>query len=304
MLKKGLHILNHRNFILSLSLILGFILGENTILLADYSVWILALVMVFATSGFAFSDWKPWTKTLGQITHAFFLNYILFGLLLIGSGYLFFSDEMMIAGLVLLALSPPGPSVVPFTAVMKGDLKYAVTGVFGLHLLSIVVTPFALMWLLGKSAISPEAVIIIMAKVIVGPLIISRFLRHSKIYPTVEKVRGHVINWGFFLVVMPIVGLSKGLILGNPEFLWLNILIFTVLMFGGGLLFNLISKLLKIDNGRTIAANLMFTTKSSAFAAVASFTLLPRETALPAAVHAIFVTLYFIVYDGLVKRNR
>jgi hypothetical protein len=103
---------------------------------------------------------------------------------------------------------------------------------------------------------------------------------------------------------MPIVGLSKGLILGNPEFLWLNILIFTVLMFGGGLLFNLISKLLKIDNGRTIAANLMFTTKSSAFAAVASFTLLPRETALPAAVHAIFVTLYFIVYDGLVKRNR
>ncbi|PLW91891.1 MAG: hypothetical protein C0592_13525, partial [Marinilabiliales bacterium] len=218
--------------------------------------------------------------------------------MLIGSGYLLFSDEMMVAGLILLAVSPPGPSVVPFTAVMKGDLKYAVSGVFGLHLLAILVTPFALIFLLGKSAISPEAVVIIMAKVIVGPLIISRFLRHRKVYPKVEKMRGHFINWGFFLVVMPIVGLSKNLILSNPAYLWYNIIIFTVLMFGGGLVFNLISKALKNSTGRIIASNLMFTTKSSAFAAVASFTLLPRETALPAAVHAIFVTVYFIVYDG------
>ena len=187
---------------------------------------------------------------------------------------------------------------------MKGDLKYAVSGVFGLHLLAILVTPFALIFLLGKSAISPEAVVIIMAKVIVGPLIISRFLRHRKVYPKVEKMRGHFINWGFFLVVMPIVGLSKNLILSNPAYLWYNIIIFTVLMFGGGLVFNLISKALKNSTGRIIASNLMFTTKSSAFAAVASFTLLPRETALPAAVHAIFVTVYFIVYDGIIKRKK
>jgi hypothetical protein len=48
----------------------------------------------------------------------------------------------------------------------------------------------------------------------------------------------------------------------------------------------------------------MFTTKSSAFAAVASFSLLPRETALPAAIHAVFVTVYFIVYESILRKTK
>jgi hypothetical protein len=47
----------------------------------------------------------------------------------------------------------------------------------------------------------------------------------------------------------------------------------------------------------------MFTTKSSAFAAVASFSLLPRETALPSAIHAVFVTLYFIIFEMVMRRK-
>lgn len=299
-----LKFLNHRNFILSLSLVLGFILGDYTELLASVSVWILAVVMVFATSGFAFSEWKPWKQTAGIIFQSFLLNYVLFGIVLIGAGYLLFSNELMIIGVILLAVSPPGPSVVPFSAVMKGDVRYAVTGVFGLHLLAIAITPIALFFLLGESAISPMSVVVIMLKVIVGPLIISRVLRHPKLLPTVEKIRGNVINWGFFLVVMPIVGLSKGLIMKSPDLVLLNSLLFLSLMFGGGMLFNFVASKMGAKQNRVIAANLMFTTKSSAFAAVASFTLLPRETALPAAVHAVFVTVYFIVYDSAIRKMK
>lgn len=303
MLKQIARIVNHRNFILSLSLVMGFLLGENTAGLASVSVWILALVMVFSTSGFSFSEWKPWKQTAGIMLQSFLLNYLLFGILLIGVGFLFFSSELMITGLILLAVSPPGPSVVPFTAVMKGDVRYAVTGVFGLHLLAIAITPIALYFLLGESAISPMAVVVIMLKVIVGPLIVSRLLRHPKLLPTVEKIRGNVINWGFFLVVMPIVGLSKGLILQSPDLVLLNSLLFFALMFGGGFLFNLVATKLGAKQNRIVAANLMFTTKSSAFAAVASFSLLPRETALPAAIHAVFVTVYFIVYESVLRKS-
>ncbi len=303
MLKQIARIVNHRNFILSLSLVMGFLLGENTAGLASVSVWILALVMVFSTSGFSFSEWKPWKQTARIMLQSFLLNYLLFGILLIGVGFLFFSSELMITGLILLAVSPPGPSVVPFTAVMKGDVRYAVTGVFGLHLLAIAITPIALYFLLGESAISPMAVVVIMLKVIVGPLIVSRLLRHPKLLPTVEKIRGNVINWGFFLVVMPIVGLSKGLIMQSPDLVLLNSLLFFALMFGGGFLFNLVATKLGAKQNRIVAANLMFTTKSSAFAAVASFSLLPRETALPAAIHAVFVTVYFIVYESVLRKS-
>ncbi len=296
--------LNHHNFILSLSLILGFLLGDYTEYIASISVWFLALVMIFSTSGFAFSEWKPWKQTAEIIVQSFLLNYVLFGILLIGVGFMLFSNELMITGIILLAVSPPGPSVVPFSAVMKGDVRYAVTGVFWLHLLAIAITPIALFFLLGESAISPMSVVVIMLKVVVGPLIISRLLRHPKLLPTVEKIRGNVINWGFFLVVMPIVGLSKGLIMQSPDLVLLNSLLFFVLMFGGGFLFNFVASKLGAKQNRIIAANLMFTTKSSAFAAVASFSLLPRETALPAAIHAVFVTVYFIVYESLLRKTK
>lgn len=304
MAKQIIQILNHRNFILSLSILIGFALGDLSQILAELSIWVLALVMVFASSGFAFSDWKPWKKTMGMIAHAFLVNYLIFGFLLIVGGYLFFNDELMISGFILLAVSPPGASVVPFSAAMKGDIKYAISGVFGLYTLSILITPLALIWLLGSSAINPQTIIIIIIKIIIIPLLISRFLRNKKILPKVEKVRGSVINWGFFLIIIPIIGLSKELILNNPNLVLLNILLFAIIMFGGGFIFNLISNIFHVSKKRTIASNLMFTTKSSAFAAVAAFGFLPAEAALPAAINTIFIIIYFIVYDGIMSRGK
>ena len=67
-------------------------------------------------------------------------------------------------------------------------------------------------------------------------------------------------------------------------------------------LFNIISNKLKVERSTTIAANLLFTTKSSAFAAVASFSLVPPEAGLPLAIHAVFITLYFIIYDFILNK--
>ncbi|HBG71631.1 MAG: hypothetical protein A2W93_08310 [Bacteroidetes bacterium GWF2_43_63] len=303
MLNKLLKIINDRNFILILSLLLGFILGDYTVHLASVSVWILAIVMVFATSGFSFKEWRPLSKTIKIVGISFLLNFVVFGLLLLGAGLILFDDKLMITGIMLLVISPPGPSVIPFTAVMKGNVSFAVTGVFGLHLISILVTPLALLLLLGDSMISPQSVIVIITTVIVAPLIISRILRRTPLLPTIGKIRGHVINWGFFLIIMPIVGMSKTLILKSPELVLINSFIFATVMFGGGFLFNVIARRIRVDQPTIIAANLIFTTKSSAFAAVASFMLVPPEAGLPLAMHAVFVTLYFIIFDSIVNKK-
>ncbi len=192
-----LKIFTNRNFILLLSLVLGFILGDYTVHLASVSVWILALVMVFPTTGFSFTDWRPIGKTIRIVGVSFLLNFVIFGLLLFGAGLLFFEDKLMITGILLLVISPPGPSVIPFTAAMKGNLSFAVTGVFGLHLISIIVTPIALLLLLGDSAISTQSVLTIIITVIVFPLIISRILRRTRLMPAIKTIRGHVINWNF-----------------------------------------------------------------------------------------------------------
>ncbi|HPB03005.1 MAG: hypothetical protein AB7V36_01340 [Bacteroidales bacterium] len=299
-----LKIFNNRNFILLLSLILGFIMGDYTVHLATVSVWILALVMVFATTGFSFSDWRPIGKTIRIVGISFLLNFVVFGLLLFGAGLLFFDNELMITGILLLVISPPGPSVIPFTAAMKGNISFAVTGVFGLHLISIIITPIALLLLLGNSTISTQSVLTIITTVIIIPLIISRILRRTPLMSSIEKIRGHVINWGFFLIIMPIIGMSKSMIIAQPTMVLTNSLLFAAVMFGGGLLFNIVSKKIRLDKPTTIAANLIFTTKSSAFAAVASFSLVPPEAGLPLAMHAVFVTLYFIIFDFIINKKQ
>jgi len=304
MLNMLLKIINNRNFILLSALVLGFILGDYTVHLATVSVWILALIMVFATSGFGFSEWQPISKTIKIVGISFLLNFVVFGLLLLAAGFILFENKLMLTGIMLLVISPPGPSVIPFTAVMKGNVSFAITGVFGLHLISIVVTPLALLLLLGDSMISPQSVIGIITTVIVVPLIISRIIRRTRLLPAIEKIRGDVINWGFFLIIIPIVGMSKTLILKSPELVLINSFIFAGIMFGGGFLFNKIAHRIKLDQPTTIAANLIFTTKSSAFAAVASFSLVPTETGLPLAIHAVFITLYFMIFDFIINKNR
>lgn len=299
-----LKIFNNRNFILLLSLILGFIMGDYSIHLASFSAWILALVMVFATTGFNFSDWRPIGKTIRIVGISFLLNFVIFGLLLFGAGLLFFDNELMITGILLLVISPPGPSVIPFTAVLKGNVSFAITGVFGLHLISIILTPIALILLLGNSNISPQSVLSIITTVIVVPLIISRILRRTPLMPAIAKIRGHVINWGFFLIIIPIIGMSKTMIVAQPGMVLANSLMFAAVMFGGGFLFNIVSKKIRLDKPTTIAANLIFTTKSSAFAAVASFSLVPPEAGLPLAMHAVFVTLYFIIFDFIINKKQ
>jgi bile acid:Na+ symporter, BASS family len=294
-----LSLINHRNFLLSFALILGLILGDNTWILPQISVYVLAVVMVFATVDFSFGIFKKPLLSLKILGWTFTLNYLIFGgIILLISRYLFPGNELWI-GCVLLAASPPGPSVVPFTAIMKGDISTGVIGLFGLHLLALIAAPLIFVLFTGSSIIDPAVILIILAKTVVAPIIVSRPLRHPKVLPVIQKVKGKVINWGFFLIIVPIVGQSTHVMSMNPQLIWQSILLFLITMFLSAFLFNIISLKLKVDRAKIIAYSFFLTTKSSAFAAVVVFAMEDKVAGIPAAVHAFFVTLFFLAYSSL-----
>lgn len=305
-MQRILSIVNHRDFVLTLALIMGFLLGEKTQPLAELSVYSLALVMVFSTTGFSFRSWYPPGPAVRTFLHAAFLNFVLFGLLLILFGWLFFSSEHYFPfyiGLVLVAASPPGPSVIPFSSMLQGDNAYAVTGVFGLHLLAIVLSPLMLLLFLGQSLINPFSIVEIMAKLIILPLIISRILRHPKVLPGVEKIRNTVVKWGFFLVIAPIVGMSASLFVEEPLSVLKIAAVVFLMMFVPGIIYHLLMIRLGKSRSFIISSTLMMVIKSSAFAAVTAFTFFSGDAgvALPAAVVSVFVTLFIIFYSFVVR---
>lgn len=303
---KWIKIFNHRDFVLTLALGVGLILGERTQFLAEISVYTLAFVMVFATTGFSFSNWRPLSNALKPIGWAVLLNYVVFGLAIIGLGWAFFRNESGIPyffGIVLLAAAPPGPSVIPFATMLRGDDNFSVAGVFGLHLVAMVLTPLMLFLFLGDSMINPLEILKIMIQLIGIPLIISRFLRHQKILPGVIRVRDTIIKWGFFLVIVPIMGMSAGIFFSQPGPVLIMSGIFFLTMYVMGFGYHVLMDKLRFRRPFLISSTLMMVTKSSAFSAVAAFSFFRTEpaVALPSAIVSVFVTLFIIFYSLFLK---
>jgi len=305
-MQKVLNIVNHRDFVLILALVVGFALGEKTRPLAEISVYSLAFVMIFATTGFSFKSWVPVKNALKPFAFSALLNYGLFSMSLIGLSWLFFREDAnynYFIGFVLVAAAPPGPSIIPFSAMLKGDNNFSVTGVFGLHLLAMILTPAILLLFLGQALINPETILRIMVQLIVFPLIISRFLRHPRTLPWVEQYRNFFIKWGFFLVIAPIVGMSAPVFFTEPASVLRISLVLLITMFMMGFLYHVLMDKAGKNRGFIISSTLMMVIKSSAFAAVTAFTFFRGEAmvALPPAVVSVFVTFFIIFYSLFVR---
>ncbi len=301
MIEKVRKFVNHRDFVLSLAIVTGLVFGKGTEFLSDISIYALATVMIAATSGFTFRSWMPLKNALYPIGISVILNYIIFGGLVIGISRLLFPGEenlMIRVGFILIAAAPPGPSIIPFSTMLKGDINFSVSGVFGLHLVAMLFAPGIVLLFLGKSLIDPMAIFIILVKLIVVPLVLSRFLRHPKVLPATGKVRPFVVKWGFFLVITPIVGMSRDVIFDNPLFLLLSSVVLIFAMFVMAFIYGKIMKRFHARVPMIISSTLMMVIKSSAFSAVVALTFFDNElVALPSAVLSVFVTLFIIFYS-------
>ncbi|MFW5757934.1 MAG: hypothetical protein ACOC4J_03780 [Bacteroidota bacterium] len=306
MMSKVFKIINHRDFVLTLALVSGLILGERTTPLAEISVPVLALVMVFATTGFTFKSWIPLKNAIYPLALSTLLNFIVFGLVIILLSWIFFGEQAMFSyyiGFVLVAASPPGPSVIPFSTMLRGDTNFSVTGVFGLHIIAMVLTPLTLLLFLGQTLIDPLRIFYIMVQLIIIPLIISRFLRHPSVLPFIENIRETVIKWGFFLVITPIMGMSSSIFFSEPGIVFIMSLILIIAMYIMGFLYHVFMTRKGMSRDVIVSSTFMMTTKSSAFSAVAAFNFFQGEpmVALPSAVVSVFVTLFIIVYSFFLR---
>lgn len=304
-IKMLLRVLNHRDVVLALAIICGLILGDKTRILGDYSIWTLTVVMIFSTTGFSFRTWKPFKNVISDISKALFLNYLLFGVtLLIVSNIIPKGGDFDVlrTGILIIAASPAGPSIIAFTGLLKGNLTYSVNGVFGITLASLGLTPLLLFLLVGTSDISPRLLFPMLLQLIVVPLIMSRILRHKNIIAKAKSVSPTIVKWGFFLVIVPTVGLSRDVIFSEPLLVIFSALVFFIVIYGISIVYFLITKKRK-DSRDIISGILLTVVKSSAFSAVVAFSFFEDPVvALPSAVLSIFVTTFYITFSLFARK--
>ena len=288
-------IILNRNFILVLAVILGLLIGQWATLLKEYTFYILAVVMTFSTTGISTKAMFPLKEMVKPMLVGSFLNYIVFGAVIISLSHWLMPTPELFLGFVVIASTPPGVAVIPFSHILDGDLKYSIVGVLGAFIASIFLAPF-IVGVFAKidGGIDPMQLFFAMIQLVLVPLIISRFLLWKPIKPTIEKTRGKIVDWGFALLIYTAVGLNRQVFFSNFEVLLLVSLVLFLGIFGLGWFYEMFSRKVGIPAPIAMTQNLLVTVKSSGFAVVTALTLFGTEAAIPSAVMAVFVLMYLL----------
>jgi len=288
-------IILNRNFILVLAVVLGLLIGDWAMHLKEYTFYILAIVMTFSTTGISTKTMLPVKEMIKPMLIGSFLNYIVFGAVIIGLSYWLMPTPELFLGFVVIASTPPGVAVIPFSHILDGDLKYAIIGVLGAFISSIFFAPLIVgVFANLDGGIDPMQLFITMVELIILPLLASRLLLWKPVKPKVEQVRGRIVDWGFALLIFTAVGLNRQVFFSNFDVLLLVSLVLFFGIFGLGWVYELFSRKAGISAPVAVTQNLLVTIKSSGFAVVTALSLFGTEAAIPSAVMAVFVLMYLL----------
>ena len=149
----------------------------------------------------------------------------------------------------------------------------------------------------------PSINVILLVQLIVIPLAISRILLFKGLAQSIDKWRDTAINWCIFIVTFTIIGLNRGVFLGQLDVLLKVIIIAAAVTFGIGHATNYIAGKLHTDDPTSISWMIMSTRKNSGMASVVAIVFLSERAAFPAAVCAIFEVLSIIWWGFYFKRR-
>ncbi len=298
-------IIKSKNTLLVLSVLGGIFLPQFSHTLAPFTFWFLAIVMTFSLSGLSFRSLFPIKTVIKPMLIGILLNYLIFGVLILIVASLFFDVKSdLFIGFVIIAATPPGVAIIPFSVKLNGDLNYSIVGVFGAFLASIFLTPAIIEFFVGNGSVDSMQLFKIMMLLIVLPFGISRLLRQKQFLKTVEKTRGQVIDIGFALIIYASIGINNHVFFNDFYLLFKINLVFFIVMFFGSYVFKFIIKN-KVSPAKAISTRLLFAIKSSGFAVVTAMELFGDRVAIPATVMSVLVLVYLfaLIFESSMQKK-
>lgn len=287
-------IIKNRNTILVAAIVFGLIWGDIAQPIKHLTFYILAIVLSFSTTGLLTSELSSKKEVAKAMGLGVILNYFLFGLVILVSAYFLAPTQNIFYGFVVIAATPPGVAIIPFSYLLGGNINKSTLGTLGGFIASIFLAPFIIKIFTGNDNLEILPIFISMLKIIVLPLLISRVLLLKPLKKVTLAIRGQVVNWGFALIIFIAIGINRHVFLSNYDVLLYVGLIFFISMFVLGQVYDYILAQLKVDPKERLSQNLILTLKSSGFSVVTALELFNEEVVIPSAVMSIFVLSYLL----------
>lgn len=299
-------LLQNRNFILILALILGIFVSFPAIYLKEYAIYILAFMMLMSLNLISLKEINNFNQIIKPVLLSILLNYFLFGILILILARLFYlPEDDIFKGFVFIVVAPPGAVIVPFTYLYGGNSRFSLWGVIGASLFLLILFPLVVLLIMGNSLNNGILELFkILTVTIILPLILSQFLLRNSFFMKISKYKGKIIDWSFFLIVYIVIGLNSNMFINHIEVLLKPAIILMVLLFGFSFLFILIMKKINIVYSDRISYLLMIFVKNNPFSAVISLQLAGKVAAIPSVALSVVLLIYLIFFPLIAFRMK
>jgi predicted Na+-dependent transporter len=297
-------LLANNSFIFVLGMVIGLAFGGGASYTEAALVPVLAVIMTVSILDISSRTFLDLRKILLPALVALVLNYGVLSGTYIGLSSLIVADPDLRAGFVLIAAVPPAVAVVPLTYMLGGNTRFSLVGNVAAYVAALAVTPLISVLLLGASFVEPTRLLIVLGELIVAPIILSRILRRTRVISTVDRWRGPVVGWGFFLVIYTIVGRNSDTFLQEPSTLLLPAAVAFVSIFVLSEVINRVARLLGVAREDRITLMLLGTRKNDGVAGAIALIFFGARAAMPMAVVSAFSIVHFIWLTWWAKRMR
>jgi BASS family bile acid:Na+ symporter len=289
-----IRLLNNRNFIFLLAITFGLVLPQAAEWTKILMMPALALVMTLATINVP-NDYflKPRAILKPSLAGILMTYVILSGAILFVSALLIHDKNLWI-GFVLIAAVPPAVAVIPFTAILEGNVSSTLSGTVASYLAALLIMPLMFWIFIGTGFDDPYKLVRIMLLLIVLPLVLSRMIIYFNWQDRLAPVRGLLTDWGFFIVLYSIIGVNRDLIFSRPFSILpvAGVVFATTFILGWAIQKTCV--LFKVDKKNIISLVLQGTLKNQGIAGGLAIALFEKEVALPSAIYSIFMIFYIM----------
>lgn len=286
--------LKNRNFILLFAFFMGLFFPVLSQYTKSLTIPALALIMTVSLSDISNKNMLHWKQLSRPLLLGILMNYLLLSSLIILFTFLFISDSKLRIGMIMVAAAPPGVAIIPFSAILSGNILLSLFATFGAYLSAIILTP-TLLFLLTEAQTFPISQLILnLFYLIILPIIFSRILQQEKILIFLKSWKGTIVNWGFFVVISTVIGLNQVSFFQNYHNLIRISLIALLTTFPLFYLLQFIFRKLNFKENEAISMILLGTIKNGGFAAALAITLFDQAVSIPGAIISAVYALYMI----------
>jgi predicted Na+-dependent transporter len=182
--------------VLPIATVLAFIVPSTItqqFSLTQYLIPLLAVLMVFSSKNFLFT--RPSKHELVLTSYLFAINYILISGLYIILGYFLLPESAYKIGLFIIAITPPAVNIIPYTVLLKGNLKESMFAETISFLSALVIVPLAT-YILFSSTATTLGIIKVLVYVIVIPILLGQVLRY------IEQKKHFSLSWSKYILAV------------------------------------------------------------------------------------------------------